>query len=138
MAGECILTLTQQDLALLAKVFDCQVDALPVVVYEACVAAVRRAVEADEWDEDRLPTYDEYPLVDLAKGRLVFIPNTPARDVMDWLAGAAGDLVEGRIPGGMRAGKRAEALAQSMAQHLGYEVEPAEMEAAPTGAAATA
>lgn len=126
MGGECVLRLTPQDLAMLATVFDCQVSALPVVLYEACVAAVRRAVEADEWEEDRLPTFDEYPALDVNAGTLTFIPNTPARDMMDWLVGAAGDLIEGRIPGGLRVGKRAEALAQAMAPAFGLEVEPPE------------
>lgn len=136
MPGECIIKLTPQDLNVLAAVFDCQVDALPVVVYEACVSAVHRAVAGDEWEEDRLPTYDEFPVVDLAAPRLIFIPNTPALDVMDWLAGAAADFSEGRLPGGIKCARRAEKLAQAMARHLGYEVEPPE--AAPERAAVSA
>lgn len=126
MAGECILLLTEEDLRMLAAVLDCQPDALPVVLYDACVASVRRAVEADEWDDDRLPTFDEWPALDLEARALTFIPNVPARDLMDWLAGAAGDFIDGRIPGGLHLGKRAEALAQAMAPYLGFEVEPPE------------
>jgi hypothetical protein len=126
MAGECIVALTDDDLRVLARVFDCQPDALPLIVHEACAASVMRAAMADEWDGDRLPTYDEYPFVDLDRKRLIFIPNDPARDVMDWLAGAADDFVEGRTTGGKKMGMMAERLAQAIGAQLGFEIEPPE------------
>lgn len=129
MAGECIVPLTDEDLRVLARVFDCQPDALPLIVHEACTASVMRAAMSDEWDGDRLPTYDEYPFIDLDKKRLIFIPNDPARDVMDWLAGAADDLEKRRVPGGMGMARAAERLAQAIGRQLGFEIEETPSEA---------
>ena len=123
MPGECIVPLADEELRVLAAVFDCQVGALPAIVPEACAASVARAATSDEWDEDRLPTYDEYPVVDLDGGRLIFIPNFPARDLMDWLVGASADFAERRVPGGMGLARSAERLAQAIAVQLGYEID---------------
>jgi hypothetical protein len=126
MNGECIIPLAEQDLRALAAVFDCQPGALPVIVYEACMASVMRAAESDEWDEDRLPTYDEYPLVDLDQQRLIFIPNFPARDLMDWLASTSADMDDGAKPGGKRLARTCERLAQAIGAKLGYEIDTGE------------
>lgn len=123
MGGEGIIKLSDEDLRTLAAVFDCQVGALPVIVREACEASVMRAATSDEWDEDRLPTYDEYPVVDLDQKRLIFIPNAPARDLMDWLIGAADDFAERRVNGGMGMARSAERMGQALAIHLGYEID---------------